>query len=486
METRTGLSRRTFFFGAGVAATSLALKRTAIAWPRSDEVRIAVIGVHGRGRDHVDGFRKLPGVRLVAVCDVDQHVLAGEIDRLDKAGVKVEGMRDARELFKRKDIDAVSIATPNHWHALLAVWACQAGKDVYVEKPVSHSVWEGRQIVRAAQKYERIVQTGTQCRSSEGIAEAFAWVREGHLGKIQLARGLCYKPRASIGKVDGPQTVPEWIDYDMWSGPAQVVPLRRKSLHYDWHWVNLTGNGDLGNQGVHQMDLARWALGESGLPNEVISIGGRLGYVDDGETPNTQIVVLGYERAPLVFEVRGLPHDSAAQKADWGGGMDAFKDTRIGVVVHCENGWLRVPDYESAQAYDAAGKEVKTWKGASDHFANFIDAVRSRKRENLHADIEEGHVSAALCHVGNVSQALGAAASPDQLRAAAAKNAPLSESLERVFAHLTANGIDLAKTPLTLGRKLRIDRERERFIDDAQADRLLKREYREPYTVPAV
>jgi predicted dehydrogenase len=486
METRAGLTRRSFFLGAGIAATSLALKRNAFARSRSDEVRIAVIGVHGRGRDHVEGFRKVPGVRVVAVCDVDQHVLAEEIERLDKAGVKVEGIRDARDLFARKDVDAVSIATPNHWHALLAVWACQAGKDVYVEKPVSHSVWEGRQIVRAARKYERIVQTGTQCRSSEGIAEAFAWVREGHLGKIVLARGLCYKPRGSIGKVDGPQTVPDWIDYDMWSGPAQVVPLRRRSLHYDWHWVNSTGNGDVGNQGVHQMDLARWALGESGLPSEVISIGGRLGYVDDGETPNTQIVLLGYERAPLVFEVRGLPRDSAAQKGDWGAGMDSFKDTRIGVVVHCENGWLRVPDYESAQAYDKDGKEVKTWKAASDHFANFVDSVRSRKRESLHADIEEGHVSSALCHVGNVSHVLGSAASVDDLRAAAAKSAPLGESLERVLAHLTANGIDLAKTPLTLGRKLRIDRERERFIDDAQADRLLKREYRDPYTVPAV
>lgn len=484
------LTRRSFL-GSGLAAgVALSLDARALSarhrQASADELRVAVVGVRGRGRDHVDGFRRLAGVRVVAICDVDTEVLAGEVARLAQLEepLEVATFVDFRELLERADVDAVAIATPNHWHALQAIWACRAGKHVYLEKPVSHNVWEGRRIVEAAREHGRIVATGTQCRSSQAVADAIAWLREGHLGKVTLARGLCYKPRQSIGKVDGPQPVPESVDYDLWTGPAPKKPLLRKSLHYDWHWVSDTGNGDLGNQGIHQMDIARWALGERGPAPEVLSIGARLGYDDDGDTPNTQLVLHRYERAPLLFEVRGLPHDLAAQSAGWGAGMDSYSDTQIGVIVHCEGGWLRIPSYDAAQAFDAEGTQVQAWQGARDHFANFVDAVRSGKPEELAADIEEGHQSSALCHYGNVSHALGAPASVAELREAVSTHAALAEAFGRVATHLALNGVDLTATPLVLGRRLRVDPAAERFVDDLQADRLLTRAYREPFVVP--
>ena len=499
------LTRRRFLSTGLATGAVLALDARARAIRRapSDEVRVAVVGLRGRGHDHIEALRKIPGVRIVALCDVAEDVLQRERERLSSPTeiyLDMPGYRDLRKLLDEVQLDAVSIATPNHWHALQAIWACRAGVHVYVEKPVSHNVWEGRQIVKAARKHERLVAAGTQCRSSQAIAEAIQWLHDGHLGRIQLARGLCYKPRPSIGKVDGPQPLPAYVDYELWTGPAPMKPLHRKNLHYDWHWVSDTGNGDLGNQGIHQMDLARWALGESGPAPEVISVGGRLGYDDDGNTPNTQLALHMYPRAPLLFEVRGLPRDAAAQKADWGQGMDDLAGVRIGVIVHCEKGKLVIPSYDSAQAYDEKGEELKRWQGAHDHFENFITAVRSSKTSDfasrrrdrvqaangLAADIEEGHQSSALCHYANVSHALGKPVSVEDLRAEVEVLVPLAEACERVITHLQANGVDLAKTPLTLGRRLRIDANKERFVGDEEANGLLTRDYREPYVVPAL
>lgn len=486
------LSRRKFLASGLAASAALALRSTAKARPtrrvQSDELRVAVVGLRGRGRDHIEALRKLPGVKVAALCDVDRYVLERERARLAEPAIDVDvtGYRDLRQLLDEAHVDAVSIATPNHWHALQAIWACEAGAHVYVEKPVSHNVWEGRQLVKAARKHERIVAAGLQCRSSQAIAEAIRWLHEDHLGRIELARGLCYKPRPSIGKVDGPQPVPESVDFELWTGPAPKKQLLRKNLHYDWHWVSDTGNGDLGNQGVHQMDLARWALRERGPAPEVLSVGGRLGYDDDGETPNTQLALHLYPRAPLLFEVRGLPRDAAAQRGEWAKGMDDFSGLQIGVVVHCEGGKLCIPSYDSACAYDAKGVEVQRWQGAEDPFANFIAAVRSGRRHELDAEIEEGHVSSALCHYGNVSHALGAPASCDDIRAAVEVLVPLAEACERTFVHLEANGVELDTTPLALGKRLRIDPASERFPGDEDANRLLTRAYREPFVVHEV
>jgi len=450
---------------------------TARSWGRvagaNSDIRVAVIGASGRGLSHTDAFSKMSGVRLVALCDVDQTLLEGEVRKMsEKTKSEVRGYRDIRQLLDAKDIDAVSIATPNHWHALASIWAIQTGRDVYVEKPVSHNVSEGRRIVEFARKHDKIVQTGTQCRSSlDGIGAAVRWVNEGNLGKITLARGLCYKRRPSIGKTAGPQPLPSNVDYDLWCGPAEKQSLRRKKLQYDWHWVWNTGNGDLGNQGIHQMDICRWFLGESALAPKALSFGGRLGYEDDGETANTQVVYQAYEKAPLLFEVRGLE-------------TKGFMGAGVGCVIHCEGGHIVVPSYTSATAFDKEGKEIKKWGGSEDHFKNFIKAVRSRKTSDLNADILEGHLSSALCHTGNISYRLGQEKSREELDAAFKSDAALVESFGRMTEHLAANKVDLATTPVTLGMPLTMDPATETFPGNDAANAMLTRPGRAPFLVP--
>jgi hypothetical protein len=317
-----------------------------------------------------------------------------------------------------------------------------------------------------------------QCRSSVGLQEAIAWLQAGNLGKIIRARGLCYKHRPSIGLAGGEQPVPATVDYDLWCGPAPKHPLMRKRLHYDWHWVWETGNGDVGNQGIHQMDIARWVLGEKEISPRVISIGGRLGYEDDGTTPNTQIIFHDYPAAPLIFEVRGLTHSASSQK------MDNYHGAEIGVVVDCEGGSMVIPSYTKAIIYDKAGKEIKTYEAGGNHFENFLQAIRSRKHTDLRGDILEGHISSALCHTGNISYRLGKSMQPEELRDTVKNNSDLAESLGRMEEHLTANTVDLKKTPLTLGANLKMNPATERFIGDAKADTLLTREYRSGFAVP--
>ena len=482
------ITRRRFLTQASVAAgTALLLPTTALGRRRSanEDIRIGVIGIRSRGNAHIDGFRRQEGVQVVALCDVDADVLARGIAKFDERGEHVKGYNDLRHMLDADDIDAISIATPNHWHALATIWACQAGKDVYVEKPVSHNIFEGRKMVEAARMYGRIVQTGTQGRSSRAIIDAIAWMQAGNLGTIKLARGLCYKPRQSIGKVSSPTAVPDSIDYNLWTGPAPLSPLMRRRLHYDWHWVFDTGSGDLGNQGVHQMDICRWALGYDRLPPNAVSVGGRFGYDDDGNTPNTHVIFLDYKPAPIIFEVRGLPRDSAAQSDNWGKGMDTYKGMSIGVAIECEDGYLAISsNYGKVVAYDNAGQPINQWEGNGDHFANFIKAVRSRKRSDLNADIAEGHLSAAICHLGNISYRVGADTSLEEIQAGYADNPALAESFGRMNEHLAANGIRLDETYATSGQPLQIDAVRERFVGNDRANKLLTRPYRAPFIVP--
>jgi predicted dehydrogenase len=470
-------SRRRFLQASALTAASAWSARSwsQVAGANSD-IRVAVIGfgLKSRGTSHIDGFTGLKGARLVALCEVDQEALDTWVKKAsEKTKAEVKGYRDIRQLLDSKDIDAVSIATPNHWHALGAIWAVQSGRDVYVEKPVSHNVWEGRKIVEAARKHGRMVQTGTQSRSSrKGIAEAVKWVQEGNLGKIKVARGLCYKTRNSIGKTSGEQPLPPQVDYDLWCGPAEKLPLRRQRLHYDWHWVWNTGNGDLGNQGIHQMDICRWFLGEQTLAPKVLSVGGRLGYQDDGETANTQIVYQAYEKAPLLFEVRGLK-------------TEKYRGAGAGCVIHCEGGHVLIPDYNEATAFDKEGKEIKKWRGSENHFANFLNAVRSRKSGDLHADILEGHLSSALCHTGNISYRLGQQKSQEEIAGTLKSSHDMTEAFGRMSEHLAENKVDLSKDHLTLGAGLSMDPKTERFTDNEKANAMLTREYRAPFTISA-
>lgn len=481
---------RRSFLKTTLAATAT-VSWTAKSWSQvkgaNEYIRCATVGINGRGRSHMSYVDDMnpEGVKMVALCDVDATVLAKGVDRYNKSDKlsSVEGVGDLRRLFERKDIDVVTVATPNHWHSLAAIWAIQAGKDVYVEKPVSHNVWEGRQLVRAARKYGKICQTGTQARSSSCIREAVQYVQEGNLGKIKVARGLCYKLRPSIGHSNAPQKVPEGVDYNLWSGPAPLVPPTRNQkkngpIHYDWHWVWHYGNGDLGNQGIHQMDISRWFLGEDRLSPRVWSVGGRMGYVDDGETPNTQIVYHDYEKAPLVFEVRGLTESPESKD------QPKYKDAAVGVIIECENGYVAVRNYRTVQAYDWNDEKIMEWKGEQNHFENFINAVHSRKHTDLNADIWEGHLSSALCHTGNISYRLGSAASREKIEDVIKPDYDASGAFERMAEHLGKHSIDLKKTPLTLGPSLIMDPKVEKFIGNEDADALLRREYREPFVVP--
>ncbi len=478
------MNTRRSFLTQSLAASTGVFYIAKTSWAQKspgDTVNVAVIGFGGRGGSHISGYRKLKdeGVRVAALCDVDSKVLGKGVDAFDKDKLKVTGYTDLRKLLENKDIDAVSIATPNHWHALATIWAVQAGKDVYVEKPVSHCVWEGRQMVKAARKYSKIVQTGTQSRSSvKGIGEAVKWVQAGNLGKILLSRGMCYKRRASIGKAEGEQPVPDTVDFDLWCGPAPKVPLTRKKLHYDWHWTWNYGNGDLGNQGIHQMDIARWFLGEMELSPSVWSVGGRLGYEDDGETANTQMIYHGYEKAPMIFEVRGLPENKDSKN------MDKFKGAGVGVVVECEGGYVVVPNYSGAIAYDKEGKEIKKFEGSEDHFKNFITACRSRRVDDLNADILEGHLSSALCHTGNISYRLGQKEQPEAILEKIKGDTFAADTFERMKEHLAKNDVDVSKDKLTLGPVLKMDPKTERFLDHDDASAMLKDKYRPPFVVP--
>jgi predicted dehydrogenase len=475
------ITRRSFLKTTAVASAAALLRPRSWAQVTgaNSDIRLGLVGFNNRGKDIIRlDMPTVTDARITALCDVDSAVLDGMAKTFRDQGKEVQTFSDYRDLLAKGDIDAVILVTPNHQHALQAVWACQAGKDVYLEKPVCHNIWEGRRIIEAADKYKRIIQVGSQCRSSDSLREAVAWVQAGNLGKIISARGLCYKRRASIGLTDGPQPVPATVNYDLWCGPAPLAPMRRTKLHYDWHWQWAYGCGDLGNQGVHQMDVARWFLGEPALAPRVLTVGGRLGYIDDGQTPNTAIIVQDYEKAPLIFEVRGLPTQTGSNA------MDKYDGASIGVIVQCENGQVVVPDYVSAHAYDKNGQVVKDFTGASSHMGNFIAAVRSRKVSDLHAPISEGFISSSLCHTGNISLRVGQTQPPDAIREQIKGNAAMTEAFGRVTEHLAANGLDLVKTPLTLGAALAMDPKTERFTNSDAANALLTREYRKPFVVP--
>ena len=485
--------RRTFLKHS--LAGAVTLSPTLKALGANNDLRVAVVGFRGHGRTHIRNYLKMPGVRVVALCDVDQAILDREVGRLEKQGQKVDAYRDVRHLLDRKDIDAVSMATPNHWHALGTVWACQAGKDVCVEKPASHNIWEGRKMVEAARRYDRVVQADLDMRSRSFNDEAFEYLHSGALGPILVVRGFCYKLRNSIGKTNGHGHIPETVDYDLWCGPAEKHPIDRKELHYDWHWVWNTGCGELGNNGAHQLDVIRWMLREPGIPRRVMSVGGRFGLDDAGQTPNTQIVFCDFPSAPVIYEVRGLPDKPGSRQMDTYSAATASgitirnrwdnKGPNTGVIIQCEGGYV---DLSARAAFDNSGKEIRTFsnEGTVDPQTSFIRAVRSRKQADIKTDIEQGHLSACLSHLGNISYRIGSTAHPEAIREALQRDRDGREAIQRFAAHLAAHDIDLNKTQAILGPWLTLDPETERFTGPFadQANALRKRRYRTPFVIP--
>lgn len=428
------VSRRAFVqtTAAAVAATGLVTKSTSAA-DASSKIRIAVIGVGGRGGgSHVPGWQNhsKEGVEVVCLCDVDKAILnrqAGDFEK--KYGVKPSLETDMRKVFERKDIDAVSVATPNHWHALATIWGCQAGKDVYVEKPGTHNVFEGRKMIEAAEKYQRIVQHGVQLRSSEALRDVVNQMNNGLIGKIYMSRAIIYRWRPGIGKQpDGKP--PKFLDWDMWQGPAEDRSFSRRYHPYNWHWHWAYGNGDLGNQGVHELDMSLWGLGET-MPTDIGAMGGKFLWDDDKECPEVLSAQYLFPSGKMLeVEVR-----------HWCTNYE--EGVSVGNVFYGSTGVVVVDEYNRykvIKGVDAARKEGEWVEKGGDHFGNFLKAVRSRKKEDLHGPVETAHYSSSIAHLGNISY--------------------------------------------RLGRRLKFDPATEKFVGDDEANQMLTRPYREPYVVP--
>ena len=429
------MNRRYFIF----SSAALAAQTVKPAKSPNETVRVAVVGCGGRGDSHMSAWTTLPNVELAGLVDVDDSHSERFVGTLQKREKKAPPVfRDIRKVLDDKSIDAVSIATPNHWHTLQTIWACQAGKDVYVEKPCSHNVFESRQIVAAARKYDRIVQMGSQSRSSPALQEAVQKMKEGEFGEIYMARGLCFKARNTIGKTPV-EKVPPGVDYDLWTGPAPMRPFTKNRFHYNWHWFWDTGNGDLGNQGIHEVDIARWGLGVT-HPTKVSGIGGKFMFDDDQETPNT--ITASYE-----FNVGGRPKMMTFEVRHWyshheaGIGGEKAGNT-VGNTFYGSKGYLVIDGYNKYYSYMGRDQQPGSARNERDHhFQNFIDGVRSRQRKDLTAEIEEGAVSCVLVHLANVSY--------------------------------------------RLGRTLHWDEKTWSVKNDPEANKMLTRVYRAPYIVPA-
>jgi predicted dehydrogenase len=480
MNRRQFLGRSVAAAGAGFAIGGT--RSTGKVIGANDTIRVAVAGLNGRGSAHVGEYVKMPGVAIAYLVDPDTRTFDKRIRQIEAAGGRAPALvQDIRRALEDKNVDVVSIATPNHWHALMTIWACQAGKDVYVEKPCSHNVHEGRIAVEAARHYQRIVQHGTQSRSSKEWALAAALIESGKLGKLMVSRALCYKPRGSIGFKPNGSPPPE-VDFNIWLGPAQQQPYHANLVHYNWHWFWDFGNGDIGNQGVHQMDIARWLIPRANgqpatYPKTVLSLGGRFGYEDQGQSANTQISVMDFGTTQLIFEVRGLKTGD-------------YRSEKVGNIAHLDDGTLvgrkfypKGSDHAEPIEKLASGLEVKRGPGKG-HFGNFIAAVRSRKAEELNADILEGHYSAALCHLANISYRIGSNVPFSMPMKAFGENTAAYETLARMEEHLKDNNVPLDRLNYRLGRNLTIDSGTESFVGDAEANQLLTRSYRPPFVVP--
>lgn len=496
-------SRRKFMQNTLAAAATITIagtKSTGRVLGANDAIRVGVAGINGRGGEHINAFTGISDVQITYLIDVDARTFRGRLQQIQNAnGQAPQTVADVRRALDDRNLDVISIATPNHWHSLMTIWAAQAGKHVYVEKPMSHNVHEGRIAVEMARRHNVIVQHGTQSRSDARWAHATALARSGQLGRLKVARALCYKPRNNaMGRVPSVRQVPVPADlnFNLWCGPAPLRTYHENLVPYRWHWFWDFGNGDLGNQGVHQMDIARWGIPNATMPRSVISLGGRYDTVEDhGETPNTQIALLDFGETQLIFEVRGLLTNLPANRAH-----ERYRDQTVGNIFHCEEGDIvgnsqffprgsttaqPLPRLER----DLPERPLAEGNARVDrHFRNFIAAVRNRRRADLNADILEGHYSSALCHLANISYRLGENVPFNPRTRAFADNRDATEALERMEAHLSAaapgNALNLANLQLRVGPKLNLAAGTETFTGNDAANRMLFRQYRAPFVVP--
>lgn len=500
--TRPSLTRRDVLRSTLYTGAALTLPAWARAAGVNGDVRMAVIGFNSRGAGHIQSLMKIKGCRLVALCDVDTAVLDKHAENLKKNKIEVRKYTDYRKLVEDKEVDAVTIATPNHTHTLIAMTALAAGKHVYVEKPVCHNLAEGAALLKAgeyAAKHGLILQHGMQRRSDHGWASAMEYVKSGAIGKLLLSRGTNYKMRPSIGKVSGPQQPPSTVNYDLWCGPRPMAPVMREKFHYDWHWQWPYGNGDIGNQGPHQLDVARWALGNpEKLPLRVMSLGSRWGYTDDGQTANNQLAFYDYGagHVPILFDNRGLP----AKNMEWGkskkdGRMPVYYvtgqgkggSTQIGNVMHCEGGYVA-----ESKAYDNEGKMIQKFEDfreGPEHLPNFIASVKAGKLVNPNLHISHGVHAASLAALANISYRVGKKASPDEIKERLKGDKFAMATFDNFLQNLTDNQIDIAKDQALLGPWLSLNPDTLKFEGPfaEEANKIAgEDEYRKGFELPVL
>ncbi|XZE45795.1 Gfo/Idh/MocA family protein [Pirellulaceae bacterium SH467] len=476
-SSRRSFVKSTAMAGVAIAASSSVRSSYGLS---NDEVRLGFIGCGGRAGEHMGTFSKIQGAKIAAVCDPDQ----AKIDNAQKSfSPSAKGYQDLRKLLDDKEIDAVVIAACNHWHCLAAIWAMQAGKDVYVEKPLSHSQWEGEQTILAARKYNRVCQVGTQQRSDPMQAEIKKFLHEEMaLGKILSARVNRYGVRASIGKRSTRLTVDPKIDYNLWLGPAQERPMFREKFHYDWHWDFNTGSGEMGNWGVHVLDDLRNNIFRDSvaLPKRIFGGGGRVVWNDAGETPNVHFVYFDTGSIPVVIGLSNLPGAPGNNKSPKVPGPGS------GYIAYCEGGRFE-GQRGSASAFDKEGKLIKKFSGNSGnklHQENFLNAVRARDPKMLNTDVQVGHDSTGWCNLANIAFQTGKTFSKaDTIAVQVPEWNALVEEME---SHLKAHSLDIDKADLKLSQMLTIDPKTQRFVGEGSeaANRFMKREYRAPFVVP--
>lgn len=448
MKKSENKTRRTFLKKSGALVMTAPFVNNlwgiGNSWSKAnDRVRIGVVGIRGMGFGHIRAYSQLENVEVAALCDIDENLFAERVKWLEDNGKsKPKLYRDIRDLLDDKDIDAISVATPNHWHALAGIWAAQAGKHATLEKPGTHNVFEGRQLVNAAEKYNKLIQHHAERRSFAGFKSAMDFLHNGGLGEVYMAKGMCYKWRDTIGKTaDAP--IPQGVDYDLWLGPAPKRSFNPNRFHYNWHWNWDYGNGDLGNQGAHQMDIARWGLGVK-HPSVISSLGGHFMFDDDQETPNTQISVFEYpnkegggdKKKLLQFEVRHWISNHE-------GGIGEGDSNNIGNLFYGSEGYMVIDLGGNWKTYMGKSREPgENGGGGGDMFRNFVETIRTNDKSKLEGDIEEGHYSCSLMHLANISY--------------------------------------------RVGRRLHFDAENETILNDDEANTMLTRNYRDPFVVPKI
>jgi predicted dehydrogenase len=456
----------------------LAADLTPVPRSTAERLGVAILGVRGRGKSHIGFFAGRSDTEVLYLCDPDEDVGQRRAYQTGRrsANRRPQWVADFRRALDDPRVDVVCVATPNHWHALASIWAMTAGKDVYVEKPVSHNVWEGRRMVEVARRYQRICQAGFQARSNPGMIAAIGFVQEGRIGDPRIARGFCYKRRGAIGP-PGNYPLPAGVDFNLWSGPAPIIPLTRPRFHHDWHWQAEYGNGDLGYQGVHQLDLCRWGMQLERLSDSVISVGGSYGSRDAADTPNTQVILHQFGSRAILLEVRGMRSESC-------------RGVHVGVIFEGTAGYVVMTSYHRGAAFDLNGRQRASFHGGGGndlHFRNFLQAVRTRNCSRLNADVEQGHLSSALCHTANISHRLGTSvpyAEAVEFLDESPYRTAMSDAVQRMGSHLRHHDVNLDRTMIVLGEPLRCDPDSEQFLSHPHANQMLRRQYRAGFAVP--